>query len=541
MATLAHDSPEFSYGFGADQLWERREEKVETPSQPHRINSVIQYIFAVPSQKRHDKNLAPRITKEKRMRTKFSLLVVAVLLLAVTSAGAEEIAGLPLHTEKIGDGAIRVWIGDYVSSTSIVAFATEKGIVVVDTFGVPGVDTQLREVIARELGRNDFAFLINTHEHADHTGGNSAYSDCTIVGHELIAEGLETIAGRRDLQLEWYPGRIADLEEELAGLDPNDPRVAVIEEDLVYNRLFFEAVKSGRELLTPTLTFSDRLTLDLGDTSFHLSYIGGMHSASDAAVFVPEHGLLLTGDTMADVWLTDRPGCLAAFMVRDRMPHDFPRWLANWDRLLADRASITTLLPGHWNGNLSIDGAQARVEYVRALWSGIGEAYEAGKGLEEVQAEYRLDVRFPDLVESPGFTQQQNYASITEMWREITGQPSAARTLYALLEEGADEAAIREVLTDSTSPGYFFSEAEFNAYGYTFLRQEKIENAITMFKINADLYPESWNVYDSLGEALLQAGKAEEAAAMYEKSIVLNPENNHGKEVLAKIQGAEAT
>jgi glyoxylase-like metal-dependent hydrolase (beta-lactamase superfamily II) len=474
------------------------------------------------------------------MKTKIPLLVVTTLLLAVASAGAEDIEGLPLHTEKIGDGAIRVWIGDHVSSTSIVAFGTEKGIVVVDTFGVPKVDTQLREVIARELGRDDFAFLINTHEHADHTGGNSAYSDCTIVGHEAIAEGLERIANRRDFQLEWYPGRMADLEEELGGLEPDDPRAAVIAEDLIYARLFFEAVRDGRELLPPILTFSDRLTLDLGDITFQLSYIGGMHTASDAAVFVPERGLLLTGDTMADVWLTDRPGCLAAFMVRDNMPHDFPRWLANWDRLLIDGDRMTTLLPGHWNGELSIDGAQARVEYVRTLWSGIRESYEAGKDLEEIQAEYRLDARFPELVESPGFTPQQHYASITELWREITGQPSAARTLYTLLDEGADEAAIQKVLTDKTPPGYIFSEAEINAYGYIFLRQEEIENAVAMFKINVHLYPESWNVYDSLGEALLEAGRTEEAVAMYEKSITLNPENTHGKEVLAKIEVAES-
>ncbi|MCJ7755192.1 MAG: MBL fold metallo-hydrolase [Thermoanaerobaculales bacterium] len=474
------------------------------------------------------------------MKTRILMAVVATML-AVSWTGAEEIAGLPLHSEKLGDGAIRVWIGDHVSSTSIVAFATEKGIVVVDTFGVPKVDAELREVIARELGRADFAFLINTHEHADHTGGNSVYSDCTIVGHELIADGLIEIAERRDRLLEWYPGRIADLEEELQGLDLDDPRVAVIEEDLIYNRLVFEAIKAGRKLVPPTLTFSDRMTLDLGDTTFELSYIGGMHTASDAAVFVPERDLLLTGDTMADVWLTDRPGCLAAFMVRDGLIHDFPRWLANWDRLLADKKRITTLLPGHWNGELSVEGAEARVEYVRTLWSGIHEGFEAGKGLEEIQAEYQLGVRFPELVESPGFTPQQNYASITELWKVITGQPSAARTLYSLLDEGADETAIQEVLANNGSPGYFFSEAEINAYGSIFLQQEKVDNAIRMFKINVDLYSESWNVYDSLGEALLRAGSTDEAISMYEKSLALNPENTSGQEVLLRIQGAEKT
>ena len=482
--------------------------------------------------------VALRAAEGGEMKTKIWLALAAALLIAASLAGAEEIEGLPLHVQKIDGGVVRVWLGDHISSTSIVAFATEKGLVVVDTFGVPKVDAELREVIARELGRNDFAFLVNTHEHADHTGGNSVYADCTIIGHELVAEGLKEISERRERQLEWYPDRIADLEKELQSLSADDPRAAALGEESLYDRLFFDAIKDDQPLMPPTLSFSDRMMLDLGDTTLELSYIGGMHTASDAAVFVPEHGLLLTGDTMADVWLTDRPGCLAAFMVRDGMAHDFPRWLANWDRLLADRDRITTLLPGHWNGELSIDGAEARVEYVRVLWDGIQEAAEAGKDLAEVQAEYRLEARFPELVESPGFTPQQNYASITELWREITGQPSAARTLYTLLDEEADEASIQQILANSDPPGYFFSEGEINAYGYVFLRQGKVEEAIRMFQINAQLYPESWNVYDSLGEALLSAGKTEDAISMYEKSIVLNPQNTNGKQVLDEIRSS---
>jgi len=477
------------------------------------------------------------------MKTKILMTGVATLLLAVSWAGAEEIAGLPLHSEKLGDGAIRVWLGDHASTTTVVAFATEKGIVVVDTFGVPKVDAKLREVIARELGRSDFVFLINTHEHRDHTGGNSAYADCTIVGHELIADGLVKTAGFRDFQLQWYPGHIAELEKELQGLDAGDPKTAAVEENLIYNRLFFEAVEANQKLIPPTLTFSDRMTLDLGDTTFELSYIGGMHTASDAAVFVPKHGLLLTGDLMADVWLTDAPGCLGNFMVRDGMPHDFPRFLANWDRLLADRDRITTLMPAHWNGELSIEGAEARVEYVRTLWYGIHQASEENKSVVDVLTEYDLATRFPELADSPGFSAQQHFSSVAELWREVTGQASAARALYRLLEQGADESAIREVLAerDAESPGYFFLETELNAYGYILLQREMVDEAVVMFEFNVELFPESWNVYDSLGEALLRAGSTDEAVAMYEKSLALNPENTSGKEVLARIQGAEAT
>ncbi len=474
------------------------------------------------------------------MKTKLALTVVASLLLAASWAGAEEIAGLPVHVQRLDPGTIRLWLGDSISSPAIVAFATEKGIVVVDTFGIPEIDAQLREVIARELGRSDFQVLINTHEHGDHTGGNSVYADCAIVGHEGIAAGLEEIAGNRERMLELAPRWLGELETELAKAEPGSPAAARLQENLTLRRLDFEKTKANLAPVPPTVTFSDRMTLDMGDTTFELSWIGGMHSASDTAVFVPERGLLLTGDVMADVWLTDTPGCLASFSARPGVPHDFPLLLANWDRLLAQRDQIRLLLPGHWNGELSIAGAEARVEYVRSLWEGVSAAAAEGKNLDAVQAEYQLATRFPDLESSPGFAQARHAATVTEIWKGVTGQQSAARALYDLINQSADEAAIRAVVDDRTSasPKYFFIEDEINGYGYAFLQNDKVEQAVKLFRINVELFPGSWNVYDSLGEALLRAGSTDEAIAMYERSLVLNPDNTNGRDALAEIRSA---
>ena len=61
-----------------------------------------------------------------------------------------------------------------------------------------------------------------------------------------------------------------------------------------------------------------------------------------------------------------------------------------------------------------------------------------------------------------------------------------------------------------------------------------------MFRINVEIFPESWNVYDSLGEALLAGGETEEAIAMYEKSLELNPESPSGLQMLDRIRNSEA-
>jgi len=51
--------------------------------------------------------------------------------------------------------------------------------------------------------------------------------------------------------------------------------------------------------------------------------------------------------------------------------------------------------------------------------------------------------------------------------------------------------------------------------------------------------PESWNTYDSLGEAMLAAGKCEKARKLYEKSLALNPDNENGRRMLAQVEQCE--
>jgi len=64
-------------------------------------------------------------------------------------------------------------------------------------------------------------------------------------------------------------------------------------------------------------------------------------------------------------------------------------------------------------------------------------------------------------------------------------------------------------------------ELVINALGYRYLREQDYDKAVTVFKINVERYPESANVYDSLGEAYENQGKPEMAAKNYEKAVML--------------------
>ena len=79
------------------------------------------------------------------------------------------------------------------------------------------------------------------------------------------------------------------------------------------------------------------------------------------------------------------------------------------------------------------------------------------------------------------------------------------------------------------------AENNINAAGYKLLGKNQIEDAIDVFKMNVKLYPESSNVYDSLGEAYMKNGDKELAVENYKKSLELDPKNENAKLMLKKL------
>jgi tetratricopeptide (TPR) repeat protein len=81
-----------------------------------------------------------------------------------------------------------------------------------------------------------------------------------------------------------------------------------------------------------------------------------------------------------------------------------------------------------------------------------------------------------------------------------------------------------------------FGEGSLNSFGYTLLEAKDAPGAIQVFKLNADTFPESANVWDSLAEAYLKSGNAKNAQLNYEKALTLDPNNLNAKEMIKKLQ-----
>lgn len=80
-------------------------------------------------------------------------------------------------------------------------------------------------------------------------------------------------------------------------------------------------------------------------------------------------------------------------------------------------------------------------------------------------------------------------------------------------------------------------EADINSFGYRLAAMQKSDDAIEMFKVNVELYPNSANAYDSLGEAYANAGKRDEAIKCYEKALKIDPTFPSSRDALARLKG----
>jgi CubicO group peptidase (beta-lactamase class C family) len=110
------------------------------------------------------------------------------------------------------------------------------------------------------------------------------------------------------------------------------------------------------------------------------------------------------------------------------------------------------------------------------------------------------------------------------LFREILARGVAALTQY------------REIDRKRTG-AKALNEDQVNRLGYWLLQRKRVKEAIEVFKLNVEDYPNSSNVYDSLGEAYMVDGDKERSIQNYERSLQLDPNNQNAVEMLRKIRG----
>jgi CubicO group peptidase (beta-lactamase class C family) len=88
------------------------------------------------------------------------------------------------------------------------------------------------------------------------------------------------------------------------------------------------------------------------------------------------------------------------------------------------------------------------------------------------------------------------------------------------------------------TPGFSVGENELNEWGGRLLGAGRVDEAASVFALNTQLRPNSFNTWDSLGEAFEAQGRASDAAAAYRRSLALDQSNDHARARLAALTTA---
>jgi hypothetical protein len=94
----------------------------------------------------------------------------------------------------------------------------------------------------------------------------------------------------------------------------------------------------------------------------------------------------------------------------------------------------------------------------------------------------------------------------------------------------------REFVSDPANK-YVNVESAINSFGYTLMATNRLDQAIEIFKLNTEAYPQSSNVWDSLGEAYMNKGNKELAIKNYEKSLELDGSNANAVQMIKRLRG----
>jgi cyclase len=242
----------------------------------------------------------PTIVRNKNISLRLSGLVFVFAILsfacnpflpAQTDGVSQQLDSL-IRVEKLNDKAILITLG----SDAVTAIKTQKGIVVIDAGISTGLTSKYRKIIENEFQRNDFAYLINTHGHPDHCGGNSIFDDAIIIGHENSAQKLSDQRKDPEKVKSYLLKIVDDYDKELQKLEPSTDEWTEAFCQKARYKYAYNDVLNNIPVAKPEVTFNDTLIVSMGDATLSMIYFGKAHTNSDIIVHIPELKLLMTGD-----------------------------------------------------------------------------------------------------------------------------------------------------------------------------------------------------------------------------------------------------
>ncbi len=220
----------------------------------------------------------------------------------------------------------------------------------------PGIVEQIRKVTDKPI-----KYLVNTHHHGDHVGGNETFRPfAVIIAHDNVRTHM--LASPAEIQRD-YPARIEEADK--AG---NAQQAKTLRDTLEWA----QKVKV-EEIAAPMVTYDSELRIHVGDETLQVWHTPPAHTDGDSVIYFEKANVLHAGDL----------GFIKVIPVIDvKGGGSVAGYLAALDKVVARVPADVTIIPGH--GEVTdVAGLRTLRQYVVDLLEAAAKAKKAGQSRDD--------------------------------------------------------------------------------------------------------------------------------------------------------------
>jgi cyclase len=317
--------------------------------------------------------------KRSRLRLRHMQGLVAVCALATVSWCADY---GKVTMSRVAEGVYLFTTSPYGNvgfGGNSVAIITDEGVVMFDSSGTPASGQAILSEV-RKLTDKPVVYVINSHWHWDHWGGNqvfkAAFPNVQFLSHEKNRDLMMNVA------VAWNaPGLEKDLpdyliyeKQQLAAAEAKHAAEAELtkkRELLVADENFLQQKRSVTYTF-PDVTFSDSVTLHMGGREIRVLHARAI-TPCDTFVYLPKEKILITGDILVNP---------IPFAVGGSYPQE---WIETLQKL--NQFDIDTIIPGHGEAEHDRLYLQRNLTLFQRVLTDVKAAKANGMNLEQTKKE----------------------------------------------------------------------------------------------------------------------------------------------------------
>lgn len=354
------------------------------------------------------------------MKLKLVFVVVLVLLTMGVVARDTKISKITNDVIVVTPGKKQLhtlgWPNDIINS---VALKTSKGIVLVDTQNSPANAILIKDAVTNSFNDTVFAYIINTHGHSCHSGGNCIFEQDNIVAHTNSAGEIKDYD---DLFLgqtvEFLRKKIYHKTNILDTITTEGVLADSINEAIDLYRFYESDLINNYQARYPDMTFEDRLTLNAGDKTIDLLYMGKGHGDADIVVYFKEDKVLCTGNLFHLGAYKEES--MPSFYIN--RPNEINHWISTLNTVLEENPDIKHVISTHGTKSFNRENIEFIRDYCMAVEKEVKNAKANNLAVESLND---LDVfkdvfnKYRNIVSKNAGVQRMHEKNIQIIWKHI--------------------------------------------------------------------------------------------------------------------------